>query len=209
MSLVLRPRGDSWSHQSPNKRTFCIKQHRANDYQLLISAAKMGEWTGAYSVLVTLWASIWWLPFPTCHLLTLLSLCNEENALKYFEKSGWEEKTKCCYQGGHFLYPQAFVFVLAESSACLLFQHITAAWDGNTAHLSQGQGGRQRAEEKTTSVCDCMFAFSCSQLITLWRTQSVFSGQWGAAGPHTIWSKMLLSVVLLLYVVLIEARDTY
>lgn len=39
----LRPREDSWSHQSANKRTFCIKQNTANDYQLLMSAARRWE----------------------------------------------------------------------------------------------------------------------------------------------------------------------
>lgn len=57
-----------------------------------------------------------------------------------------------------------------------------------------------------------MFAFSCSQLITLWGTHAhilpVFSGQWGTAGPNIIWPKMKLSVVLLLYVVLTEACDS-
>lgn len=52
---------------------------------------------GANSVLVTLWASIWWLLSRTSHLLTPLSLYNEgalKNALKCFEKVGGRRKQR-------------------------------------------------------------------------------------------------------------------
>lgn len=100
-----------------------------------------------------------------------------------------------------------FCFVLAapESSPCLLFQHVTADWGGNTVHhVNTGKvfGDRLGKKQQLLSHMSCVFVLSCSKWLSKENIHTLSDRR------DTCSTALCVSVVLLLCVTLTEACDS-